>query len=296
MTTLTHTYKGYAISQDNDGYTCLTDMAKAVGKQVNDYLRLSSTNEYLQALGLETQIPVSSLIRIVQGKGKVQGTWAHPEVAIDFASWCNVNFRIWANRTLRGVIEGNVVPQPHPDRSIDSRKIDLQISIKKLEIEIAKLEIARVDLDYQSVPTTQPKTSPIQQELDLDIVERYKASEAALLKAKTIANEYKALSITPKPKNDLTSIDNIESVQAYIRDRTKLDPSAKVYIGKADGNPATHFYPNYINYCVEQGLAFVTMQAFSKVLMQLVYTNMEVRLFKGKDAKGCHVKGIAIAA
>ena len=295
MTTLTHTYKGYAISQETDGYTCLTDMAKAAGKLVADYLKIDSTQAYLQALSTDMNIPLSSLVKVSKGGNGKQGTWAHPDVAIDFAQWCNVNFKIWANRTLRGVIEG-VAPQPRADRSIDTRKIDLQISIKKLEIEIAKLEIERVDLDYQPVPTTQPKTTPIQTELDLDIVERYKASEAALLKAKTLKNEYKALSLAPKVKHDLTGIDHIESVEAYIRDRVKLNPSAKIYIGKADGNPQTLIYPNYLQYCAEQGMAFVAMQRFSKVLMQLVYTNSEVRLLKGKDSKGCHVRGVEILA
>jgi hypothetical protein len=280
MTTLTHTYKGFAISQETDGYTCLTDMAKAAGKLVADYLKIDSTQAYLQALSTDMNIPLSSLVKVSKGGNGKQGTWAHPDVAIDFAQWCNVNFKIWANRTLRGVIEGKAT-QPIVDNTLAIRKIDLQIDIKRLELQ--KLELQREDI------------APIQTELDLDIVERYKASEAALLKAQTLKNEYKALSIAPKPKYDLTTIDNIESVEAYIRDRTKLDPNAKVYIGKADGNPNTHFYPNYVNYCVEQGMAFVAMQRFSKVLMQLVYTNFEVRLFKGKDRVGCHVKGIAIA-
>jgi hypothetical protein len=281
MTTLTHTYKGFAISQETDGYTCLTDMAKAAGKLVADYLKIDSTQAYLQALSTDMNIPLSSLVKVSKGGNGKQGTWAHPDVAIDFAQWCNVNFKIWANRTLRGVIEGKAT-QPIVDNTLAIRKIDLQIDIKRLELQ--KLELQREDI------------APIQTELDLDIVERYKASEAALLKAQTLKNEYKALSIAPKPKYDLTTIDNIESVEAYIRDRTKLDPNAKVYIGKADGNPNTHFYPNYVNYCVEQGMAFVAMQRFSKVLMQLVYTNFEVRLFKGKDRVGCHVKGIAILA
>lgn len=182
-------------------------------------------------------------------------------------------------------------PQPRTDNAFAIRKIDLKIEIARLELQ--KLELQREDIS--PVSTISPPR-PVQQELDLDIVQRFNESKAALLKAQTLKNEYKALSLAPKPKYDLATIDNIESVEAYIRDCTKLDPNAKVYIGKADGNPNTHFYPNYINYCVEQGMAFVAMQRFSKVLMQLVYTNMGVRLFKGKDRVGCHVKGIAIAA
>lgn len=183
---------------------------------------------------------------------------------------------------LLNIVEST--PQPRTDNAFAIRKIDLKIEIARLELQ--KLELQREDI-------SPPR--PVQQELDLDIVQRFNESKAALLKAQTLKNEYKALSLAPKVKHDLTTIDNIESVEAYIRDRTKLDPNAKVYIGKADGDSTKLLYPNYLQYCNQNGLAFVTMQRFSKVLMQLVYTNMEVKLFKGKDRIGCHVKGIAIA-
>lgn len=115
MSIIRHSYNDAIISQDADGYVCLTDMAKASGKATHDYLRLDSTKAYLEGLSDETGFPVSSLIRTIKGKGKNQGTWAHPEIAIDFAQWCNVPFRIWANRTLRNVI---TQPQPEPKRAI----------------------------------------------------------------------------------------------------------------------------------------------------------------------------------
>ena len=101
MTIIRHSYNGFDIFQENDGYVSLTDMAKASGKLVADYLRLKETNEYIQGLSDDMGIPISSLIQTVRGKGKNQGTWAHPEIAIDFAQWCSVPFRIWANRTLK---------------------------------------------------------------------------------------------------------------------------------------------------------------------------------------------------
>ena len=110
-----HSYNGAIVSQEPDGYVSLTDMAKASGKQVNDYLRLDSTKAYLEGLSVETGYPVSSLTRIVKGRNKQQGTWAHPEIAIDFAQWCNVPFRIWANSVLRGVI---TQPKSEPKKAI----------------------------------------------------------------------------------------------------------------------------------------------------------------------------------
>lgn len=95
---------------------------------------------------------------------------------------------------------------------------------------------------------------------------------------------------------DLTGIDNIESVEAYIRDRIKLNPSSKVYVGKADGNPKKLLYPNYLEYCNQHDYNVVTVQRFSRVLMQLVYATMQAKLWKGKDRTGCHVKGVEIAA
>ena len=240
---VTHNYNGYAISQDNDGYTCLTDMAKAAGKLVADYLKTDSTQAYLQGLSDDMNIPISSLIRIVQGKGKKQGTWAHPEVAIDFAQWCNVSFRIWANRTLRGVIE-------QKGEATQLEVLKQTIALREIELEALKIEKGII----APAPT----------------------------------KNYKVI--------DLTGIDNIESVEAYIRDRTKINPEAKVYIGKANGDSTKLMYPNYLEYCQEHELGFVTVQRFSRILMQLVYATLQVKLVKKRDSNGNHVKGIEVLA
>ena len=120
-----HLYNGAIVSQETDGYVSLTDMAKASDKQVAKYLENQSTKLFLEGLSQDLRIPLSSLIRVVKGKGKQQGTWAHPEVAIDFAQWCSVPFRIWANRTLRGAITQS---NPEPKRAIadySDRIVDL---------------------------------------------------------------------------------------------------------------------------------------------------------------------------
>ena len=98
---VTHSYNNFSICQkESNGYVSLTDMAKAGNKKVNDYLRLDTSQEYFNALSIDTGIPVSSLVKVSRGGNTEQGTWTHPDIAIDFAKWCNVHFRIWANRTL----------------------------------------------------------------------------------------------------------------------------------------------------------------------------------------------------
>ncbi|RCK20113.1 KilA, partial [Thalassospira profundimaris] len=61
MTTqlIPHTINDRTICQrKDDGYIHATAMCKAAGKQFNDYRRLATTHEFLDALAAETGIPV----------------------------------------------------------------------------------------------------------------------------------------------------------------------------------------------------------------------------------------------
>jgi hypothetical protein len=91
------------------GYCNATLMCKANGKKLNDYLRLKRSKSYLEALSLDTGIPVTNLYIIIQGLGSgdeagLQGTWVHPDVAISIAAWISPKFEVWANKTLRAVL------------------------------------------------------------------------------------------------------------------------------------------------------------------------------------------------
>ena len=78
-------YKGRAIRIREDKYVCLSDMATASGKRLNNWIQLQSTSEYLSAFELATGEPVAMLLEIENGIT----TWAHPEIAIKFEGWCN---------------------------------------------------------------------------------------------------------------------------------------------------------------------------------------------------------------
>lgn len=118
MTILQHNYKNVTISQTSEdtilgnykvpkGYVNLTEMCKTnPKKKLADFLRLSSTKEYLIELENDMGIPASSIVIEVEGYGHVQGTWGHTEIAIDLARWVSTPFRVWANRVLVKVING----------------------------------------------------------------------------------------------------------------------------------------------------------------------------------------------
>ena len=139
-----HEYNGHLICQRGDGYACLTDMADASGKKVAGYLRLKSTTAYLEGLSLDVQIPTSKLIEVIQGRGDAveQATWAHPEIAIDFAKWCSVPFRIWAYLTLRLFIERQEIQiESTPTQKLlaPAEKVDLALTITERALKNVRL-------------------------------------------------------------------------------------------------------------------------------------------------------------
>ncbi len=98
---------GVAISQRADNYFDATAMCRAYGKAFADYRRLQQTEEFLQALAGDMGIPISLLVRSVQGGPyHERGTWVHQTVAIHLAMWCSPQFAVlvigWAADLLQG--------------------------------------------------------------------------------------------------------------------------------------------------------------------------------------------------
>lgn len=92
----------------DDGYINATALCKSVKKQFYDYSRLSSTKEFLDVLSTETGIPVSELVRTIKGGNnlELQGTWVHPDVAINLAQWASAKFAVMVSRWVRDWLTG----------------------------------------------------------------------------------------------------------------------------------------------------------------------------------------------
>lgn len=90
-------------------------MCKATGKKINDYGRLSTTQAFLHELSTETGIPVTGLVQSVRGgESHLQGTWVHPQVAINLAQWLSPKFAVlvskWVFEWMSGEIKQPKLP------------------------------------------------------------------------------------------------------------------------------------------------------------------------------------------
>lgn len=128
-----HAIEGGSVHQrPKDGYVNATDLCKAAGKRFNDYARLGSTKEFLQELSAVAGIPVTeqnqelnALIYTIQGgKPELQGTWVHPDVAVNLAQWLSPKFAVRVSQIINDWLKGNVsgYMPPHVKRYIQNKR------------------------------------------------------------------------------------------------------------------------------------------------------------------------------
>jgi KilA-N domain len=123
-------------SRKSDNFINATQLCKAGGKKFSHWYPLDSTKELIKELennlkNCEAGIPASriKLVDIIKGNSKVykQGTWIHPDLAIQLAQWISPVFSIQVSRWIRELfIVGNV--------SINSKKSDEEL--KKLQFKL----------------------------------------------------------------------------------------------------------------------------------------------------------------
>ena len=87
--------------RSSDGYVNATAMCKAYNKLFGMWYRLPSTKAYIDELKSDVQLLNIDLIQIIRGgTAETQGTWVHPEVAVEIASWLSLKFKIKVNRWI----------------------------------------------------------------------------------------------------------------------------------------------------------------------------------------------------
>lgn len=82
-----------------DGYVNATAMCKAAGKLWGHYYENKATKEFLDELSSVIGIPITALVCTIQGGyPELQGTWVHPQVAINLGQWLSPKFAVKVTR------------------------------------------------------------------------------------------------------------------------------------------------------------------------------------------------------
>ena len=105
---------GDLVRVDEHGRWNLNDIHKhsgVGGKQVSDFTRLKSTQEYLEDLETDGEFPYC-ILQAVNG-GNDRGTYAHEELALEYARWISVKLRREVNQVFIKYQNGTL-QQPEP--------------------------------------------------------------------------------------------------------------------------------------------------------------------------------------
>lgn len=140
-----YSYKGSEISFMSGESTMInaTQMAKPFGKRPNDYLVLPSTNQLINAITRKSGIAENQLV-ITERGGLNPGTWFHEDIALDFAQWLSVDFRLWCNDRIKELLKTGVATVSNDDEAI---AYAMQVLNRRLEA--AKAEKERLEQQNQ---------------------------------------------------------------------------------------------------------------------------------------------------
>ena len=108
-----HAVDGDVVPQrPTDGYINATRLCQKAGKLFGDYQRLAQTQAFLNELSLDMGIPISNLVQVIRGRGDTiqQGTWVHPQVAINLGQWLSPTFAVQVSKWVFDWMQGKSTP------------------------------------------------------------------------------------------------------------------------------------------------------------------------------------------
>lgn len=134
-----------------------TEMAKPFNKYPNEYLRLPSTNELIMAITGKSRISDNQIVRTVQGSSvNGGGTWLHEDIALDFAQWLSVDFKLWCNDRIKELLRTGVTTISNDDEVIARAMTVLQTRLEDAQREKQILQV-QSDNQQQQLEQVAPK-------------------------------------------------------------------------------------------------------------------------------------------
>lgn len=164
-------YNGNSISFGKEGNVMVnaTEMAKAFGKRPNDYLSLPTTNELIKAITRKSGNSENQIVTTKVGTPQFGGgTWMHEDLALDFAQWLSVDFKLWCNDRIKELLQyGMTATQPTLEQMINNP--DLVISLatqlknereekQRLQAQAEQQQVT-IELQSKELTKTAPKVS-----------------------------------------------------------------------------------------------------------------------------------------
>lgn len=108
MSIITKTYEGMEVDFTDEAWFNATAVAKRFGKRPVDWLKLEETKRYIAALARRGKVTESHFALTRRGgRAGEAGTWFHPKLGVAFARWLDIEFSIWCDEQIDGLLRGD---------------------------------------------------------------------------------------------------------------------------------------------------------------------------------------------
>jgi hypothetical protein len=144
--TTAHHALGSILFVRQGAYCRLNDIADVFGKRIQDWQRLKATKEILDEFAKDPATKGRPALKVVKGRMSdhansrdhspslvQQGTWAHPDIAIEFARWCSPRFALWCNRQIRHLLTHGEVNLHHTEWTKEQHIAGIQYNRDDIE-------------------------------------------------------------------------------------------------------------------------------------------------------------------
>lgn len=117
-------------ARDSDNFINATQLCKAGGKRFNNWYQLDTTKKLLEVLTKELYTDTGIPVSVIDSKkgGLSQGSWIHPDLAVQLAQWISPEFAIQVSRWVRQLFTTGSVSLQNPPE------------VKELEEKVRTLE------------------------------------------------------------------------------------------------------------------------------------------------------------
>jgi len=125
----------FLLSKDENVMVNATEMAKAFGKEPKDFLRLEGTNKLIEKLiekqNIGADVPRYNRENIVYSNNKA-GTYMHRKLALEFASWLDIDFKLWIIDVIDEILFGHYKQHWDAHMKQEAAKERMEYTKKKL--------------------------------------------------------------------------------------------------------------------------------------------------------------------
>lgn len=167
--------------RQEDGYINATALCKSVGREFHTWNRSKTTIAFINELSYDTHICGTDLVQIQQGgEPHLQGTWVHPQVAINLAQWLLPKFAVQVSKWVQDWITKKEAPKMQKLPQIDSQfllQIAQQMAEKEKLIELQSEKITVLEIETQEQQGKIKEKDEENQKLKITIMDFFKGAE-----------------------------------------------------------------------------------------------------------------------